>query len=303
MGFRFRKSIRLGKYARLNFSKSGVGWSLGTKAVRFTKKSSGGTRTTSTIPGTGISYVSESGSGRSKKAPPARNQSQNQSTAKGSGSFLYYCLCALVVALVASVNSNDTTYWIITAIIAAACVLCVCFRSNANKTAPNETNDSPSKEDLLQLQKILIQDSPDHLVLTRSQILEQVQLRLSDNMRIIKESASIMESTCDIDTFFTRADLILEKYEDCMIYEPYVPFADHSASAAYDQALSEIAEELKKFVKRHIGNLLLNAAPLKTEKGRQNRYIKSYESFKKYQDQIDPSTWEMIEAEFQTLIK
>lgn len=65
MGLRFRKSIRLGKHARINLSKSGVGYSYGTKGLRWTKKSTGGTRTTTSIPGTGISHVSES----SKKKP------------------------------------------------------------------------------------------------------------------------------------------------------------------------------------------------------------------------------------------
>lgn len=58
MGLRFRKSIKLGGGARLNLSKSGVGFSVGTKGARVTKKAGGGTRTTISAPGTGLSYVS-----------------------------------------------------------------------------------------------------------------------------------------------------------------------------------------------------------------------------------------------------
>ena len=58
MGFRFRKSINLGPL-RLNFSKSGVGYSVGGKGFRVTKTATGKTRTTAPIPGTGISYVHE----------------------------------------------------------------------------------------------------------------------------------------------------------------------------------------------------------------------------------------------------
>lgn len=61
MGFRFRKSFGKGPF-RVNISKSGVGYSVGTKGLRYTKKAGGGTRTTASIPGTGISYVTESGS-------------------------------------------------------------------------------------------------------------------------------------------------------------------------------------------------------------------------------------------------
>lgn len=61
MGLRFRKSINLGGGARINLSKSGVGFSAGTKGYRYTKTATGRDRTTVSIPGTGISYVEESG--------------------------------------------------------------------------------------------------------------------------------------------------------------------------------------------------------------------------------------------------
>ena len=61
MGFRVRKSINLGGGFRVNISKSGIGYSWGTKGFRVTKTAKGTTRTTTSIPGTGISYVNESG--------------------------------------------------------------------------------------------------------------------------------------------------------------------------------------------------------------------------------------------------
>ncbi len=67
MGFRFRRSINLGGGFRINLSKSGVGYSWGTKGFRVTKTSRGTTRRTYSIPGTGISWVNESG-GRKKKS-------------------------------------------------------------------------------------------------------------------------------------------------------------------------------------------------------------------------------------------
>lgn len=60
MGLRYRKSVNMGPL-RFNFSKSGIGYSVGGKGFRWTKKANGGTRTTASIPGTGISYVKETG--------------------------------------------------------------------------------------------------------------------------------------------------------------------------------------------------------------------------------------------------
>lgn len=59
MGFRFRKSVNIGPF-RVNASKSGLGWSVGVPGARYTKMANGRTRTTASIPGTGISWVEES---------------------------------------------------------------------------------------------------------------------------------------------------------------------------------------------------------------------------------------------------
>ena len=64
MGVRFRKSINLGG-ARINISKKGIGASVGVKGARITKTADGKTRKTLSVPGTGISYVTES-SGKKK---------------------------------------------------------------------------------------------------------------------------------------------------------------------------------------------------------------------------------------------
>lgn len=59
MGFSFRKSIKLGGGFKINFSKSGIGYSWGVKGFRLTKTARGSSRATASIPGTGISYSTE----------------------------------------------------------------------------------------------------------------------------------------------------------------------------------------------------------------------------------------------------
>lgn len=72
MGFRFRKSIPIGKHFRINLSKSGVGHSWGVKGARFTKTANGKNRTTLSVPGTGISYTTESKAHTSRKKPSGK---------------------------------------------------------------------------------------------------------------------------------------------------------------------------------------------------------------------------------------
>ncbi len=76
MGFRFRRSINLGGGFKINLSKSGIGYSWGTKGYRISRTARGTTRRTYSIPGTGISYVDESGSRSNRNRNQRRNQSR-----------------------------------------------------------------------------------------------------------------------------------------------------------------------------------------------------------------------------------
>jgi hypothetical protein len=97
MGFRFRKSFGKGPF-RMTISKSGIGYSVGGKGARFTKKAGGGTRTTLSVPGTGISYTKDSSKHRTKKTSSANsapiktysfNNQTNSSTNKEKNYIVY----------------------------------------------------------------------------------------------------------------------------------------------------------------------------------------------------------------------
>ncbi len=85
MGLRFRKSVTLCKGVRLNFGKSGVSVTTGTRGFHNTYNFGTGKRTTSIgIPGTGISYVTTSG-GRSSS-----NRSQQQDPERPANTYESY---------------------------------------------------------------------------------------------------------------------------------------------------------------------------------------------------------------------
>jgi tetratricopeptide (TPR) repeat protein len=75
MGFRFGKSISLGKGIRLNISKGGLGISAGVKGFRV-GVGPRGARLTTGIPGTGVSYSTQlgGGSGRARGGSRAKTQ-------------------------------------------------------------------------------------------------------------------------------------------------------------------------------------------------------------------------------------
>ncbi len=76
MGFRLRKSITLVPGVRMTFSKSGIGYSVGVKGYRVTKRADGRTQRTVSVPGTGMSYVTTHGSASraaSRRTLPGRS--------------------------------------------------------------------------------------------------------------------------------------------------------------------------------------------------------------------------------------
>ncbi|MCL2283570.1 MAG: DUF4236 domain-containing protein [Fibromonadales bacterium] len=77
MGFRLRKAINLGGGFKINLSKTGIGYSWGIPGYRITKTAKGTTRSTYSIPGTGISYVNETG----KKTKNANSIQQTETNA------------------------------------------------------------------------------------------------------------------------------------------------------------------------------------------------------------------------------
>ena len=79
MGFRYRKSINLGGGFRINISKSGIGYSWGVKGYRITRTAKGTTRRTTSIPGTGISFVDETGKKKQPGTSPANYRRVNPS--------------------------------------------------------------------------------------------------------------------------------------------------------------------------------------------------------------------------------
>ena len=114
MGFRFRKSIKIGKSARINLSKSGIGYSIGTKGFRYTKKANGGTRTTTSIPGTGFSYVKETGA---RKSTPNYSTSTAHSATpadtaqpkKGGGCLSALWVFVLFIVLIGVCSPSEDT--------------------------------------------------------------------------------------------------------------------------------------------------------------------------------------------------
>jgi hypothetical protein len=80
MGFSFRKSFKVAPGVRMTLSKSGVGYSVGGKGGRITKRARGGVQTTLRVPGTGLSYTASASTGTGKHAKPRPAETPSKKT-------------------------------------------------------------------------------------------------------------------------------------------------------------------------------------------------------------------------------
>jgi hypothetical protein len=105
MGFRYRRSVKLMAGVRLNVGKRGFSVSVGKRGatVNLSKR---GVRTTVGLPGTGISYTTNS-RWTSDSAPPQSHLAQGTDAAQPTSNLAaLFWLLAIVVALVAAAASS-----------------------------------------------------------------------------------------------------------------------------------------------------------------------------------------------------
>lgn len=107
MGTRFRKSVKLPGGGRINLSKSGVGYSWGVKGYRKTKTATGRTRTTYSVPGTGLSYVEESKKPETKsKSEKPVNQGSNGTKPVSKNWLIEGLLVFFILCLFTCINDS-----------------------------------------------------------------------------------------------------------------------------------------------------------------------------------------------------
>ena len=159
-----------------------------------------------------------------------------------------------------------------------------------------------SQDESLELQKILIENSGNDLILSNDELYQMAYDRIENDFRIIDESQNIIEKTKDIDTFFMRSNLIVEKYKDICFFEPYMPFEGGTPSEAYVQALADREEDIKHFIYQHIAYLCEASENLSSESEKNMLYRDAYDAFKKRYDTISPENQARIETEFRKLL-
>lgn len=142
------------------------------------------------------------------------------------------------------------------------------------------------KERLLNLQLLVIQDAPNRLIMSESKLLHHAEQLAANDLRIIKDSLGLVQSTTKPDVFFNRLKLAEEKMEHLMLFEQYIPFSGALPSELYKQYINDREQCVREFIARYFADVRMKADEMKTERGKMNKYKKAYEALQQYPYQI-----------------
>ena len=154
-------------------------------------------------------------------------------------------------------------------------------------------SNTSSKEKLLQLQKAVLPNSPDSLVMTNQQLLATAKQQASDDIRIAQESSNIVSATNKPDVFFSRLELLKSHTYHMQLLEPFIPFTV-SPTDAMNEILTNEQEIIHQFIIRYYNSVNSYANSLKTDNGKYNQYKKFYETMCGYQNRISPENFNYV---------
>ena len=141
---------------------------------------------------------------------------------------------------------------------------------------------SKKKEYLLAMQKIVMENSPDRLVMTERQLYASAQQQAENDLRIINDSLAIISKTLKPDVFFSRLEMLQRHSGHLMLMEPYVEFSGASPAAAYHEFVTKKGEAIMIFLQRYYTAVHEKAESMKTEKGKANQYIRFHDSLQEF---------------------
>ena len=162
---------------------------------------------------------------------------------------------------------------------------------------------SSKKQRLLEWQNIVMAQKSDRLVMSEQQLRQASVQQAQNDLRIMNDCKNLVSTTVKPDVFFGRLNLMVEKGEHLQKLEKYISFSGASPTAALNEIKQSYQEAVKQFLVRYFSDTFDKAEAMKTEKGKQNKYIKFYESLQEYYCYMNASNREYVETKYRAYVK
>ncbi len=154
-----------------------------------------------------------------------------------------------------------------------------------------------AKRELLELQKLVLVDSPDTLIMSEKELKAIAIKQAQRDIEIGQDCIRIVCNTKDPDTFFSRYDLLIESSDHMRLFEKHLNFSA-SPSLGYSEVWANQQKAIHEFLIRYFSDVFDQAAKLKTIKGKLNKYQKFYDSLQPYYDKMDAENIDYVETKY-----
>lgn len=162
---------------------------------------------------------------------------------------------------------------------------------------------SNKKQRLLEWQNVVMAQRSDRLVMSEQQLRQTSVQQAQNDLRIMNDCKNLVSTTVKPDVFFSRLNLMIEKGEHLQQLERYISFSGASPTAALNEIKQNYQEAVRQFLVRYFSDTFDKAEAMKTEKGKQNKYIKFYESLQEYYCYMNASNREYVETKYRAYVK
>lgn len=125
---------------------------------------------------------------------------------------------------------------------------------------------------------------------SKSSSQKKMYVQMAENdLRIIRESSILVDETSDPGVFFSRMDILFERYAHLASIEQHLPLSGEKPSTALQKLQDGFSNNTNEFIKKYFANVDMKAKSLKTATGKRNRIAKAYEALMEYKGKLDAS--------------
>jgi hypothetical protein len=162
---------------------------------------------------------------------------------------------------------------------------------------------SNKKQRLLEWQNVVMAQKLNRLAMSEHQLRQASVQQAQNDLRIMNDCEKLLSTTVKPDVFFNRLNLMVEKGQHLQQLEKYISFSGASPTAALNEIKQNYQEAVRQFLVRYFSDTFDKAEAMKTEKGKQNKYIKFYESLQEYYCYMSDSNKEYVETKYHAYVK
>ena len=154
--------------------------------------------------------------------------------------------------------------------------------------------DFSTTRKLIELQNLVRSGGSDKLVMSEKAIYNNAYRIAANCLKIMNESAQLVNNTVKPDVFFKRYSILIEHGEKLVKFEPYLKFDGESPSVTLRKIRQQRHQATLDFLERAYKEVSVKAAAMKTEKGTVNQFIKFFDSLDAFYDEMDGEAQEYI---------